>query len=110
MPDEQYLIEWWHEVGTVGQGGMGIIPLSWQEIRAWRQENELELENFELNMIRLLSVEYCGEYHAASAKNRPAPYSIEEDEIDREAVSNRIGSVLRSLIKNSSEPKYTVEE
>lgn len=107
----QYIIHWWHEAGTVSQGGMGISPLSWQEIRAWRLENELSLSLWEVNAIRMLSSEYCSEYHAASAKDREPPYQeIIEEEFDRSAMSNKIFNVLSSFKKQGDEPKYEVED
>lgn len=110
LEDADYIVEWWHEAGTISQGGMGISPLTWQEIRAWRLENELHLENFELQMIRAMSSEYCGEYNAGSEKGREAPYSVSEEKVDRVAISNKIGNVLSGFKRNTDAPKYTVED
>jgi hypothetical protein len=109
VEEAEYVIRWWHEAGTVGQGGMGITPLSWQEIRAWRLENELSLSLWEVNAIRMLSTEYCSEYHEASSKDREPPYQeMLEEEFDRTAVSNKIENVLLSFMKKD-EPKYIEE-
>ena len=110
VEEAEYLVRYWHEAGTVSQGGMGIAPLSWQEIRAWRLENELSLATYEINLIRQMSVEYVGEYHSASAKDRPAPYQeFKEEEFDRAAVGNKIFNVLSSFKKKKDEPTYEVE-
>lgn len=57
-----------------------------------------------------MSVEYVGEYHSASAKDRPAPYQeFKEEEFDRAAVGNKIFNVLSSFKKKKDEPTYEVE-
>lgn len=113
MPDvgaAEYIIDFWHDAGTIGHASNGIAPLSWQEIQAWLSLNEIVLSNFEIRMIRVLSQEYCGEYYAASDKDRPAPHEITEDMLDRVAVGNKIKNVLSRLKKIKDESKYIVEE
>lgn len=110
LDEAYYLVEYWHDAGTVSKGGMGISELTWEEIRAWKLENYPWLGNFETRLIRRLSQEYCGEYHAASASDRPAPYDVQEYQLDRTLISNKIGNTLRSLMKAGKEPRYTVED
>ena len=113
MPDLEeasYLLSYWHDAGTCSVGGMGISPLTWQEIRAWRLENEMSLDGFEIKAIRLLSSEYVSEYHAASDKARVAPFSPEEENLDRVLISNKIGNILMGFKRNSSESSYVVED
>lgn len=111
LEEASYIIAYWHDAGTVNVGGMGVAPLSWSEIRAWRLENELQLDNFEINSIRRLSIEYCGEYNAASEKGREAPYTISEESFDRSAMSNKIGSLLSGFKKGAAdEAKWVVED
>lgn len=89
---------------------MGIAPLSWQELRAWRLENDLSLTPYEVNFIRQLSVEYVGEYHAASDKGREPPYQeITEEDIDRPAIANKIFNVLSSFKRSKEDNKYEEE-
>ncbi len=113
LPDvneAQYLIEMWHHAGTVSQNANGISPLSWLEIRAWRMENEIRIDNFEINTIRRLSQEYVGEYYAATDKNRVAPYEVQEEEIDRKAIANKVKNVLAGFKQSNNESKYTTED
>lgn len=111
VPDAIHIIQYWHEAGTFTSGGMGIVPLSWADIRAWREENELILDNYEISSIRRLSVEYVSEYHAASAKGHPAPYLASIEELDRPAAASKFKSILGAFKRNKSEEeKYTVED
>lgn len=113
LPDVEeafYIIKYWQDCGTVTQGGMGISPLTWQEISAWRLENGMSLDHFEIDMIRHLSCEYVSEYHAASDKNREAPYSVTKDKVDMVAVVDRGKNFLRGFKEDKDEPRYIVEE
>lgn len=115
MPDldgYEYIINLWHEAGTTCAGAMGCTPLTWNEIESYTTKLSLELSNWELLSIRRLSIEYCGEYHQASDINRPAPFAYEEaeEEIDREAVANKIKNLLRARMKRKAEQKYEVED
>lgn len=108
VEEAEYLLKYWHDAGTVGQGGMGITPLSWQEIRAWRLERTLRLEDYEITAIRALSCDYVSEYHAGTETNRPPPFEYDESCFDSVAAGNKIKNVLRGLTKK--EPaRYTSE-
>lgn len=106
----EYIIQWWHEAGTFANGGMGISPLSWLEIKAWREENELELDGYEISAIRRLSVEYVSAYHASSEKGFKAPYLASVEEIDQPAVQSKFKSILGMFKRNEEDDaKYIVE-
>lgn len=114
LPDvenAEYIVKYWHEAGTAGQGVSGVVPLSWQEIRAWRLENELELTSFELNSIRRMSCEYCSEY-IKDDPERLAPLPIDEDDFDRvaqgEAMKER-NRLARERKKQEQMERYIVE-
>lgn len=66
---------------------------------------ELDLSLWERLTIKGLSEEYVGELSQAAAKNRPAPfrYAEDEEEIDRNAVENKILSVLRGFNRQPAE-------
>jgi hypothetical protein len=83
----------------VTQNGMGITPLTWSELRAWRLENGMSLEPFEVALIHLMSSEYVAEYHAGSKKGRQSPVEIDEEEIDREAVGSKISNIFGAMLK-----------
>ena len=113
LPDvgsSYYVVKYWQDCGSVGYGSSGIVPLSWTEIRNWREENDLEIDYRERKMIREMSKAYVNEYYASKDPNRPAPYSIGIVELDRPAVSNKIANVLSGFKRNTqTDNSYTVE-
>lgn len=91
------------EAGLVQQSGMGVAPLSWQEIQAWLATTSLQLTTWEKLTLKAMSEAYASEYNQASDKTRPAPYvfvpeDVDED-IDRVAIGNKLKSLFRSLKK-----------
>lgn len=102
----EYMITLFHEVGPMFSSGMGVIPLPWQEIESWLRTTERELAVWEKLMIREMSEVYVNEFNQASAKDWAAPYvpAIEPEDIDRKAVSDKIGSVLRGFKRQSVQP------
>ena len=113
LPDvgsSYYVVKYWQDCGSVGYGSSGIVPLSWTEIRNWREENDLEIDYRERKMIREMSKAYVSEFYAAKDPYRPAPYSIEVVELDRPAVSSKIANVLSGFKRNTqTDNSYTVE-
>lgn len=97
--NELYIVALLDEVGPVVSNGMGISPVSWTEIRDWKEMLQLELEPWELSLIRQLSSEHATEYSLASDSTRPAPYIPSAETIDRAALSNNLGSALRGFKK-----------
>lgn len=113
LPDvgsSYYVVKYWQDCGSVGYGSSGIVPLSWTEIRNWREENDLEIDYRERKMIREMSKAYVSEFYASKDPNRPAPYSIGIVELDRPAVSSKIANVLSGFKRNTqTDNSYTVE-
>ena len=113
LPDvgsSYYVVKYWQDCGSVGYGSSGIVPLSWTEIRNWREENDLEIDYRERKMIREMSKAYVSEFYAAKNPDRPAPYSIEIVELDRKDVSNKIANVLSGFKKRTrTDNSYTAE-
>lgn len=103
----EYIVGLLQEAGLVSNGGMGVVPLTWSEIESWHRFTQLDLSIWERLMIRTLSEEYASELHRASAKDAPAPYvHVNEVQIDRKAVANKIMNVFRSF-KRDPEPEPT---
>lgn len=80
---------------------MGTIPLSWTEIRNWKECTDTELTTWELITIKTLSDAYTGEYNQASAKTRPAPYSEVDEDVaaNRTTVANKLKNALQSRMR-----------
>ena len=89
--------------GTATQTGMGLVPLSWTEIKAWVDCYDLAdtVSPWELILIRKLSEEYCAEYHRASDVRRPEPYLpvVENVEEVRDKVANQLASIFSGYTK-----------
>ena len=103
MPDIEtdhaagYIIGLLQEAGLMSTTGMGPVPISWQEIHAWRSSVQRSLSLWEVMTVKGLSDEYVSELVQATAKDRPAPYSKEDTE--RKAVEHKIMSILGSRIR-----------
>lgn len=63
------------EVGPVSPGGMGPVPLTFQEIEAWARMTGVRLTAWEVRTLRSLSREYLAELRAAESPGRIPPYS-----------------------------------
>lgn len=97
-----YMIGLLNECGLMSSNGMGPIPISWADINAWIGATGLHLSLWEKLTIKTLSEEYVNELLSASERTRPAPYlpeAPEKDEIDREAVANKIMSIFKRIGK-----------
>lgn len=96
-----YLVSLFHSAGIATQTGMGLVPLSWQEIESWVACCGLDesVTPWELGVVRKMSEAYASEYTQASAPRRPQPYSpeVDPDEIDRDAVMAKAISVLAAF-------------
>jgi hypothetical protein len=101
-----YLVALFQEAGLMLSNGMGPVPLSWQEIEAWLRTTELQLSIWEKLTIREMSEAYVAELHKSADKHAVAPYApaVDLNALDRTAISNKIGSVLRGL-KRKKKPE-----
>lgn len=62
------------EIGLTQPGGMGPVPLTWQEIAAWQQLTGVALSSWEARTIRHLSIAYLGETAKAESETCPPPW------------------------------------
>ena len=70
-----YLVNFLYEVGPTMAAGMGAGPLTYTEIEAWQRANGIELNPWESALMRRLSCEYASESHAATKRDRQAPFA-----------------------------------
>lgn len=106
IPDQwNYLLGLFFLSGQAAQTGMGLAPLSWQEIKAFIEVNDLDLMIFEKELLKKMSEAYCAESHKATDPQRPAPYTAdkEEDEIDYIAQALQFREQMRLLRGNTNE-------
>lgn len=84
--------------GSAMNSGTGLVPLTWSEIKAFIEVNELELTLWEKGMLKRMSDEYCSEFYQASSPTRPAPYTAKVvEEEDAIAVAMRIRANMRAI-------------
>jgi len=95
----EYLLALFFNSGQCTQNGMGISPLSWLEIKAFIEVNELDLMLWEKELIKKMWEAYCAESHKATDPKRPAPYVAEkeEDEIDQIALGLKFREQMQLL-------------
>ena len=123
----------WYEAGMCHVSSAGVGRLTWQEIDAWVNRchtlaitDYVEIDNgvfqqqatvyvdladWEIAVVRMMSSEYAGEYNAAKEAGRAAPYMVEQEveDIDREGVANKVSNIFAG-IKTKKQPRYEVEQ
>lgn len=93
-----YLVDYLFDVGPVGYGAMGAVPLGWPELTHWQINTGIALESWEASTLRRLSIEYVIASRAAESPTCPAPWLPESatSADNRKSVAKHIRSVLRS--------------
>jgi hypothetical protein len=84
------------EIGPIGYGATGMVPLSWQDIAAWQSVTGIELDAFEAEAIMQLSCAYASMSEKASKDTCPAPW-VDPETIDRDMLSNRIERIFTAM-------------
>lgn len=64
--DTAYLPVMLEEIGTVTQTGMGVAPLSWQEIQAWSVGTNQPITPNEGRALRMMSAAFAGVLNSSS--------------------------------------------
>ncbi len=93
IEEEEYLIDYWQDIGLASPGAMGMIPISSSEIRAWQDMSGVWLSVWEYQTLREMSREYVAQYNASDQKDTPPPYIAKE--YDKQAIEKKIKTVLR---------------
>jgi len=62
-----YLVEYFYDLGQSQSTGNGFAPVSWQEVKAWRDLRGIYFEYWELKLLRDMSCAYVVMY--AQAQN-----------------------------------------
>jgi hypothetical protein len=88
-----YLADLLFEIGPCLQGGMGLVPLTWQEIAAWQEASGVRLSMWEANALRKASKAYAHQVSVSDKPNCPAPGKAVEQDPDK--LAKHIRSVLR---------------
>lgn len=101
LPDNPapYLVEYLFEVGPTVSAGMGPVILGWRDLQAWQELIGIDLAPWELRLLRRLSADYLSQSLKAEKPDCPAPF-LGKDEIDREAVGQRVQNAFRALMQS----------
>ena len=91
--DAAHIVEYLKDIGFSEQ------PLSSQELLAWCNLRECELQLWESEFMRKLSREYASKYFAAQEKTCPAPYVPEEISAhNAQAATDKMRRQMKALI------------
>jgi hypothetical protein len=88
-----YLVNYLKELGSCLQTGMGLIPLTWQEIESWQRQNGLTLMAWEVKALRLASMAHVSQVSLSADPNCPPPNKPVER--DPNKLAKHIKSILR---------------
>ena len=72
--DAHYLAGYLFRIGPTLAAGMGEGPVTHSEIESWQRNTGIELNSWEAEMIRSLSLEYLGSSQKATARDCQAPW------------------------------------
>lgn len=70
-----YLVNWLMEVGPVGSGGMGPVPIGWADIQTWQTLTAVDLDPWEARTLVRLSRDFVAEMERAKDPACTAPHS-----------------------------------
>ena len=96
-----HLVGYLFEVGPVGYGAMGPVPLSHSELAAWQVNTGIELAAWEAKALRRLSMDYLAASNAAQAADCPPFYTERPVSENRSAVNNAVRNILGGLARPS---------
>lgn len=80
-------------------GGMGPVPLTHSELQSWQDQVGIELQPWELQLLRRLSKEYVAESGNATDRGCPAPWQPEEFKPDRMLAAIEQRDAFRNLAR-----------
>jgi len=103
MPDVEpvgYVAAWWQDMGMVGMGGMGPVPISSTEVMAWAAGMGIHLTPWEFATVREMSRAYLHQQHESEKPECVAPFGSMS--FDRDVVEQK----LRNVFGNLSQRKH----
>lgn len=99
------LLEFFYLSGQCIQTGSGLVPLTWTEIKNFREENDLDMMVWEREILKKMSEAYCGEYARASDPKRPNPYSPVKEEQEEDEANLAKALQFRQILKGFRKEK-----
>jgi hypothetical protein len=100
MPDcpAPYLVELLLEAGPVQSSGMGVGPVTWGELESWQRQTGLQLQPWEVRLLRDLSRAYAVQLDAAHEPDCPEPAALEPSAEQRADVARGLRTSFRALM------------
>lgn len=95
----RHILDYLWDVGPAMAGGMGPSPLTCGELQSWQDQMGIELQPWELQLLRRLSKDYVGESSRATERDCPAPWQSEEFQPDRRLAAIDQRDAFRNLSK-----------
>ena len=90
----EYLVDFLHEIGTVGTGGMSVTPLTFTEIKSWSDLTDTPLDSFETKALMAMSRAYSNQ-----VSDKEAECPIDSDEV-RERINQANIAAWLAFAKN----------
>jgi hypothetical protein len=97
--DAPHLLEYFWDVGPTIHGSMGESAVDWPQIESWQRQTGIELQPWQVRLLRRLSGEYLAESQKATKPNYPAPWKPEENTVDKAVKADSLRNALRDLAK-----------
>lgn len=85
-----YLIEAVRSAGLASAGPAGLVPLTWQELKAWNDLTGSNYTVWELETMRYLSQNYAAEAQKARDENCPPPHLTKIKPVSPEGIKNAL--------------------
>jgi hypothetical protein len=95
-----YIVEWWRDIGPVVHSGMGDGPIGWQDMAAWSALSGIDLEFWEAQTIRRMSLEYLAERQEAKKPQCFSPMSREKSTDPADKMAAQFAALSASLKGN----------
>ena len=85
-------------MGLASAGGLGLCPLSSQEMKAFIECSGIDLLPWEFSVIRRMSSEYVAQLNEGEDSECRPPYGDPLNQFDREVVEKKVSSAFKALI------------
>ena len=95
-----YLVAYLWDIGPTMVAGMGLGPLTHEEIRAWQSNTGVWLQPWETRILRQLSMDYIVEMRDAEKAGHPAPWNPTPSAADLSSVADRMLHSIRAMARS----------
>ena len=93
-----YLVAYLWDMGPTMVAGMGLGPLTHEEIRAWQSNTGVRLQPWEARLLRQLSMDYIVGMRDAEKADCPQPWSAAAARaVDLSSVADRMLRSIRAM-------------